>query len=869
MQPRVSLRVVFALSLALLPLLPLTTGASDEQQWVVSSTADGGLSTLREALLLAPRGATITFDPSVFPPDEPASILLRSPLPPLAQGELTLDASAAGVIISGRALEGGSGLHIISVGNIVRGLQILRFPAHGILLERGAYDNLIGGQNTAAGHGCSTDCNVISGNGGCGVEIRGPDAGNNHIAGNLIGTDATGTSPLGNSDRGVNIAGGAKENLVGGVGASERNVISGNRSGGVTLSGPGVAQNLVIGNYVGTDVSGSVSLPNGRHGVCLGDGAQYNRIGGTTAGEGNLISGNAENGVTLESPGTTYNVVLANRIGTDATGTLALPNEHGVYLRYGASENQIGREEGNLISGNRQHGVAIEHQATANVISHNRIGTALNGIDPLPNGLDGVWVAQGAQANTIGPGNEIAFNRRDGVGVEGSSTLGNRVTSNSVFFNFGLGIHNVDSGNLELPAPEIDAVVSRLLRGRAPPEARVEVFSTLSDEGCFLEGSTIADGRGNFVLEPAGGRFQGPYVTAIALDWAGNTSEFSRPAAVPAPRVMRELPGIVSPLQVSVEPKVVGTNLALALFCVLFFGFTSNVFNEILKGYRDELVGMISRWIPWRLPRTAALPDKPPGGGQVPGWLTLLVPWWLALGVTAVLESLLDAQVPLWGRERLGLVATLFLAGVVVSGLKLAADLFARRRLAPTVKLQSKVQWLGIPIALACVLLSRALDFQPGYLFGVVGTVYLMPDLENVAKAGRRALIVLLSLFIGGLVLWLATPLLPASLAELEPLFLTVFLLTLQGVFFALLPLTVTDGGELWSWRKGQWLAFYVVVLFLFHHVVLNPDASDVQALRQNGVQTLWVLIGTYGLATLLLWLWFPFRLRRRPAGAV
>jgi len=223
--------------------------------------------------------------------------------------------------------------------------------------------------------------------------------------------------------------------------------------------------------------------------------------------------------------------------------------------------------------------------------------------------------------------------------------------------------------------------------------------------------------------------------------------------------------------------------------------------------------------------------------------------------------------VPILGGQWMGLWATLFLSAAAVSGLELSADLHMRRRLAPTVSGHSKIQWLGIPIALGCVILSRALDFKPGYLFGIVGALYLIPDLSG-AKAGRRALAVLLMLFAAGLGLWLSTPWLPATLVDLEPLFLTIFLITLQGVFFALLPLTVTEGGHIWSWRRGLWLAFFVVVLFMFHHVVLNPDGSDVQALQQNGVQTLLLLIGIFGLATLLLWLLFPFRLGRQRAGA-
>lgn len=935
MKRRISPWAVFVVAVLLLcPNSLCLTHASEETVLVVTSAADAGPGTLRDALELASPGAIITFDPAVFPSDSPTTIALRSALPPLARGNVMIDASGAGVILSGRALDGGSGLHITSSLNTVRGLQILFFPDHGVFLEGTVSDNVIGGENATPDSGCSGDCNVISGNRADGVQILGPEATHNRIMGNFIGTDPAGRERLSNGGRGVTIVGGARHNhiggsspsernvisgngddgvaisdpgtmnnrvsgnyigtdvggaaaipngnfgvnladhtvgnWVGGTTAAERNVISGNRHGGVNIASPGVMDNVVTGNYVGTDTTGSTALPNAGHGVTLGDSAEHNQVGGPPPGERNVISGNGENGVTIESPGTMHNTVLGNYIGTDASGTVGLPNEHGVHIRGSAASNLVGGEEGegNLISGNRQHGLVIDGEGTTgNICTSNLIGTTAGGTDPLPNALDGISVRD-AWSNMIGPGNTIAYNGRDGVRVRGPGAEGNRITANSVYANHGQGIQNMDGGNRELAAPEIDHLDSRLMRGQARANVTVEVYSDAGEQGRFLEGSTAADEQGRFTFVRASGRFRGPNVNAIALDPTGNTSSFSSAAAPPAPRVTRELPAIVAPAQVSVEPAVVGTNLALALFCLLFFGFTSMVFNAVLTDYRDELLASFSRWIPRWLARAFNRLVVSPSGPAREGLGKALVTWGLVLLVTALLESLLDIEVPILGRERLALWITLFLSAGVVSALELGADLYARRRLAPTVSVESKIHWLGIPIALGCVILSRALQFQPGYLLGIVGALYLIPDLSGPARAGRRALMVLLTLFMTGVALWLATSLLPRAWADLEPLLLTIFLMTLQGVFFALLPLPVTHGGDIWSWRKGLWLAFFGVVLFLFHHVVLNPDGSDVQALQQNGEQTLLLLIGVFGLATLVLWLLFPFRLRRHRAGA-
>ena len=158
----------------------------------------------------------------------------------------------------------------------------------------------------------------------------------NVVAGNFIGTDVTGPAALGNAEYGVWIAVGCRSNRIGTDGngvadAAERNVISGNGQDGVYLSGGSepTRDNVVAGNFIGTDVTGTVALGNGADGVRIRHGAHANLIG--TDGDGvadeaerNVISGNTDHGVYIADAGT--NVVAGNYIGTDVTGTVALGN---------------------------------------------------------------------------------------------------------------------------------------------------------------------------------------------------------------------------------------------------------------------------------------------------------------------------------------------------------------------------------------------------------------------------------------------------------------------------------------------------------------------------------------------------------------
>jgi hypothetical protein len=936
MKPKVLLATIaVALTVTIGATLPSTTGAVQPYSIIVTSAADSGRGTLREALSQAPSGALIAFDPTVFPPDNPATIFILSALPELTQGQLTIDGSNAGIILDGSQAprpELVAGLVVTSRGNVIRGLQITHFSGAGIIVERAAQDNIIGGDRTT-GTGPTGQGNVISGNGETGVAIHGVGTSNNVVSGNYIGTDILGSFAMPNLT-GVSISDGAAENIVGGNGEGEANVISGNETGGVVIAGAATVGNKVIGNhigigargtvpigngvdgawigegaqynviggstpedpniisgnlnngavidasahntisgnYIGTDASGTVPLGNGNIGLVLAWGAQHNLVGGSTPGERNVISGNGNVGVSIANTDTMSNTISGNFIGTDVTGTEAIGNAlMGIHMHDGAQYNVLGGAtpgEGNLISANGLAGVQIEgSDTTANVVTGNHIGTDFSGKADLGNVGDGVDLADGARLNIIGPGNTVAYNNEHGVSVLGADTLGNTVTANSIYANRESGILNGEGGNRGLPPPTIIYVGTRTIRGTAPPNSRVEIFLDEKNQGRTFQGSAAADEEGSFIFTAPTGTFAGPNVTATAIDGEGNTSQFSAAEPPRAPVVTRELPGIVGPTQVSVEPEVVATNLGLALFCVLFFGLTSNIFNSILKDYRDELVRACGRLVPQVATNAISSIGSSMGAMAGKGRESLLLMWLLLLLLTSLIESFLDPEVGVFSLERLGLLITLFVSAVAVSGLESGSDIFARRRWAPTTKAESKVQWVGIAIALACVILSRALDFKPGYLYGIVGAIYLVPKLAGIHSCGKRAAVVLMTVLAGGFILWIATAFLPAVLGDLEPVFLTIFLISLQGVFFALIPLTFTDGGDIWTWRKSVWSILFAVVLFCFYHFVLNPNASDVQAVQQNGVQTLLALVAVFGIATLILWVLFPVRLGRAKAA--
>ncbi|MFC1525551.1 T9SS type A sorting domain-containing protein [Candidatus Latescibacterota bacterium] len=221
---------------------------------VVTSTADNGPGTLRQALQDAQSGDTITFDPSVFPPDAPVAISLIAGLPELS-GHLTIDASDAGVVVDGSEITTPEpGLSIPSNGNTIRGLQIVGFNHAGIALGGGAQHNVIGGDR-GIGSGPLGQGNLISGN-SLGVGIWG--ASFNTVTGNYIGTDLSGLNPFANREGGVSIELEAHGNVIG-----PGNVIAYNHGDGIVVGLNSVGNTITRNNVNNNDRKGISLLTGG------------------------------------------------------------------------------------------------------------------------------------------------------------------------------------------------------------------------------------------------------------------------------------------------------------------------------------------------------------------------------------------------------------------------------------------------------------------------------------------------------------------------------------------------------------------------------------------------------------------------------
>jgi hypothetical protein len=530
--------------------------------FLVSNTGDSGPGSLRQAILdsNAATGAThtINFD---IPGSGVQEIAPLSPLPAITNPVLIDgfsqpgDSGAPLIELSGSQAGVGDGLLITGPDVTVRGLDINNFSQgagihitsasatgdwvygsflgtdptgtqaepnnEGVEIDAGASNNLVG--TNGDGVNDTAERNLLSGNSFAGVWITGQGTNGNAVAGNLIGTSISGDVELNNGTQkvsadyssiggGVVIQGGASDNRIGTDGrgiddVGERNVIAGSGNDGIDIYGDGTDNNIVAGNFIGTDATGSRSLGVMAYGVFLVRGASNNWIGvnpkgGTDLGdEGNVISGNGSSGVQIFG-GSDGNAIAGNKIGTDVTGTLALGNSQGgVQISYESSDNTIGGDtagSGNLITNNGGPGVVVGDYA-------------------------------------------------------GDDCVGNQITANRIFGNTGQAIDLGDDGvtydassprqgannlqNFPIIVTPTEGQRQGVLWGSLPDTTyRIVLFASAADNSDgsgeaedylgSMEVTTDASGQAVFAV-PFSALAGLPFMTATATDPPGNTSEVS------------------------------------------------------------------------------------------------------------------------------------------------------------------------------------------------------------------------------------------------------------------------------------------------------------------------------------------------------
>ncbi|HKP32777.1 MAG TPA: T9SS type A sorting domain-containing protein [Chitinophagaceae bacterium] len=439
--------------------------------FTVSNTNDTGPGSLRQAIIDA--NATPGVDQIVFaiPGAGPHTIMPFAPLDQITE-QVTIDGYSQSGSVAGS----------IDTRTIMINIDGTNAGGTAVGLTVNADDVVIDG---LAIHSFTSD----------GIYVM-PGADNVFIWGNYIGTNSAGITDLGNGGHGVNFddiapgvgggTGGNNGSVVGTNGDESLDGVEGNLISGNELDGIGgwaITNSTFAGNIIGLDRTGTVDLGNTRNGILLTVNATNNTLGTDGDGasdeeEGNIISGNNANGISIIVRSNT-NIIAGNTIGLDINEAAVGNTLNGIQIinssfnRVGVNSGDLGfAVEGNTISANGTNGIYISSEllffssffdadASSNIVSGNYIGTtSANAV--RGNGNAGVFLnatnafnvtssniigSNGDGATDAAEGNWIAYNTNDGIVTNNDpDVLLNRFSRNSSYLNGQLGIDLADDG---------------------------------------------------------------------------------------------------------------------------------------------------------------------------------------------------------------------------------------------------------------------------------------------------------------------------------------------------------------------------------------------------------------------------------------
>ncbi len=438
-----------------------------------------------------------------------------------------------------------------SIGVNASGFGAIGNGDSGIAFENGPSGNTIGGLSSTGGG------NVISGNDEAGIMFTGANVTGNIVIGNRIGTDSLGTTSIPNGGDGIHIASGSG-NVIGGTAAGTGNLISGNAQNGVSIAAAAATNNTVLNNLIGTNNSGTSAIGNGANGVVITDaGANTIGVansGNVISGNGQngiAVFGVASIGNQIYANRIGTNFPATGPIGNQQDGIRV---DSAVTTVIGGVDESLR----NVIGGNVQHGIGLYDGASGTRIVGNTIGfsapltllgNALEGIQVNNASNTTIGGAAPGQANLI------SRNGRNGVAL--ITGTGNSIIGNRLFGNAELGIDLGNDGVTGNDAGDGDIGPNNLqnfpvLTGVAGGVQGTLTSAPNSSFSIHFYGNTACDASQNgegetylgttLVTTSANGTATiplfsaavGQIVTATATSDANDTSEFSTCVTVPA-----------------------------------------------------------------------------------------------------------------------------------------------------------------------------------------------------------------------------------------------------------------------------------------------------------------------------------------------
>ncbi len=363
--------------------------------------------------------------------------------------------------------------------------------------------------------------------------------------GKLVGFDVEGIVQIGAVVLQVN----ATNTEVRGVSVhSLFEVRPGDAAAAFVIRGDRANENTLHGNWCGVTGDGSVRAPVDGPCLVIERAATANMIGGEGATGRNIFCAR-EVGIRIENDGTRGNVIDGNDIGVTPKGE-ACGGGIGIQVRDEAHETKI---LNNIVAGNASDGIVISGIVLDTVIEKNLIGFA--GVR-MPNGGFGLNISGEVKLTRIAE-NVIAHNEGGGIRVNGSNTLQNIITRNSIFLHSAKPIDIDSRSNGGVEAPRLTSVSETQVIGLGCAGCLMEIFSDTDDEARVYEGSIELRSSGPFFFnKPEGFTHNG--ITASATQPEEGTSELSAPMYVGGETPEPSATPITLPTATTRPPETVG-----------------------------------------------------------------------------------------------------------------------------------------------------------------------------------------------------------------------------------------------------------------------------------------------------------------------
>ncbi|MDQ3896742.1 MAG: hypothetical protein M3326_05740 [Actinomycetota bacterium] len=320
------------------------------------------------------------------------------------------------------------------------------------------------------------------------------------------------------------------------------------------------------------------------------------------------------------------------------------------------------------------------------------------------------------------------------------------------------------------------------------------------------------------------------------------------PASVHRPAFVTALP---LPDQVSLDPGQLLLSAGIAVGVILLIAFPYELFNSTMEENYDEIRG----WFGFR-PRVV-------GEGRSLG---RAVSFFVLTALSAVVCGFLSPDFGL-NTTSLVLFVGMFVAMLVMAVVfSLPADIGIHRRFGEWGKLNFLPG--SVLVSIVLVLLSRLLDFQPGYFYGALAGLAFRSALSDEVQGRMTAANWLFSLVVSVAAFFLRAPVSEAAAQPgastwwigVEACLAVIFLWGVEGLAVAMLPMRFLDGRKVFRWSRTAWSVLFFLGVFATVHVLLRPGSGYVGETSGTVTIAVMVLYATFGIASAAFWAYFRYR---------